>query len=203
MDNRASEQTAPVEIFQKLHLGCGRRYIEGFYHIDVLDEDHVDRVVPIDDLSFIPDNCVELIYACSVLEHFSRHEYMGVLSEWRRVLKPAGILRLSVPSLEAALAIYMNHPDYRGDVTSIFGTLLGGQRNQYDYHKMVFDEALLTGSLVEAGFTDCRKWDWRSTDHAHVDDYSQAYLPHMDKENGRHMALNIEATKSEATRDRP
>tara|TARA_R110001599_G_scaffold108057_3_gene271001 strand:+ start:4785 stop:5396 length:612 start_codon:yes stop_codon:yes gene_type:complete len=198
MHPRPIEQAAPVDAPPRLHLGCGKRYIEGFYHIDVLDGDHVDWVGPIEDLFFIPDNGVELIYACSVLEHFSRHEYMDVLSEWLRVLKPGGILRLSVPSLEAAIEIYMNHPDYRGDASRVFPTFLGGQRDEYDYHKMVFDEALLTKSLIEVGFADCRKWDWRNTDHSHVDDYSQAYLPHMEKANGTHMALNIEAVKCDA-----
>lgn len=37
--------------------------------------------------------------------------------------------------------------------------------------------------------------NWRETEHSDVDDFSQAYLPHMDKENGILMSLNIEAIK--------
>ena len=40
-----------------------------------------------------------------------------------------------------------------------------------------------------------REWDWRKTDHSNIDDYSQAYLPHMNKENGLLVSLNIEAKK--------
>jgi hypothetical protein len=36
---------------------------------------------------------------------------------------------------------------------------------------------------------------WRETEHAHVDDFSQAYIPHMDKENGILISLNIECDK--------
>ncbi|HAI38830.1 MAG TPA: methyltransferase, partial [Maribacter sp.] len=39
------------------------------------------------------------------------------------------------------------------------------------------------------------KYDWRQTEHAKFDDHSQAYIPHMDKENGTLISLNIEAVK--------
>jgi hypothetical protein len=53
----------------------------------------------------------------------------------------------------------------------------------------------LTRLLEDAGFTEIRHWDWRCTEHAHIDDYSQAYLPHLDKDNGLLMSLNLEAVK--------
>jgi hypothetical protein len=37
--------------------------------------------------------------------------------------------------------------------------------------------------------------DWRATEHAGIDDYSQAYFPHMDKEFGIQVSLNVEARK--------
>ena len=54
----------------KLHLGCGKRYIKGFVHIDILDYPHIDHISSIDNLSFLADNSVDLIYNCHVLEHF-------------------------------------------------------------------------------------------------------------------------------------
>ncbi len=60
---------------------------------------------------------------------------------------------------------------------------------------MIFDELFLTETLCAAGFREVRRWDWRETDHAHIDDYSQSHLPHMDKENGRLMSLNLEGVK--------
>ena len=70
----------------KLHLGCGRRHIPGYVHIDVVDYPHVDHVSSIDNLSFLQDGSVELIYNCHVLEHFKRREVNRVLREWHRVL---------------------------------------------------------------------------------------------------------------------
>jgi len=40
-----------------------------------------------------------------------------------------------------------------------------------------------------------RRYDWRQTLHKDHDDHSQAYIPHMDKENGRLISLNVEAEK--------
>ena len=58
---------------------------------------------------------------------------------------------------------------------------------------MIFDETLLSSSLLEAGFKSVRPWDWHAVDHGQIDDYSQAYLPHLDKQNGLLMSLNLEA----------
>ena len=60
---------------------------------------------------------------------------------------------------------------------------------------MIFDAPLLSGLLFQAGFSVVRRWDWRQTEHADVDDYSQAHLPHMEKDGGRLMSLNLEAVK--------
>ena len=83
----------------KLHLGCGKRFIPGFIHIDAVDYPHVDHVSSIDHLSFIQDGTVDLIYNCHVLEHFKRREVDRVLQEWRRVLKPGGVLLVAVPHI--------------------------------------------------------------------------------------------------------
>jgi hypothetical protein len=75
------------------------------------------------------------------------------------------------------------------------GGFIGGQRTRYDYHNMVFNKRLLASSLGEIGFSNIQEWGWRDTIHSKIDDYNQAYLPHMDKENGILMSLNLEGTK--------
>lgn len=49
--------------------------------------------------------------------------------------------------------------------------------------------------LEDVGFENVRRYNWRETEHALIDDYSQAYIPHMDKENGILISLNIECSK--------
>lgn len=178
----------------KLHLGCGSKYIDGFYHIDALPYEHIDHVGPVDRLPQIDSDTVDLIYACHVLEHFGRNEYLHVLEEWFRVLRSGGILRLAVPDFGAVAKLYANGR-LAGGIQDVTGLCVGGQRDQYDFHKMIFDEELLTRVLREIGFSQVRRWDWRTTEHASLDDYSQSYLPHMDKEHGTLMSLNLEAVK--------
>jgi predicted SAM-dependent methyltransferase len=184
--------TSETNPFEKLHLGCGVKNFPGYYHVDALDYPHVDHTGPVEDLSFIPDGASGHIYACHVLEHFGRNEYRDVLSEWRRVLRLGGTLRLAVPDFGACAKLYCDGR-LDGGLAVILGLLMGGQRDEYDFHKMAFDEEFLTSALLEAGFSSVSRWDWRQTDHADVDDYSQAYLPHMDKVNGTLVSLNLEA----------
>lgn len=177
----------------KLHIGCGSRHIPGFVHIDAKPAPHVDVVCMAEHLPF-PDESASLIYASHVLEHFGRKEYLAVLSEWRRVLKTDGILRLAVPDFAACAAIYYEQ-GLKDGLSGLVGLIVGGQRDEYDYHKMIFDEDYLRGDLLSLGFREVRRWEWRSTEHSDIDDYSQAYLPHLHKEDGRLMSLNIEAVK--------
>lgn len=184
----------PSTHFRRLHLGCGRVCIPGFFHIDIMEGDHIDHVGAVDMLDMIPDGAAELIYASHVLEHFGRWEYPNVLREWCRVLQPKGLLRLAVPDFSKCARIYYEKGLQDG-LSGLVGLICGGQRNALDTHRMIFDEQLLSKALREAGFSEVRHWDWRQTEHAHIDDYSQAYLPHMDKDNGMLMSLNLEAVK--------
>jgi len=175
----------------KLHLGCGSRYIPGFVHIDVVYHDHIDYLIPIDDLIIYEDNTVDLIYNCHALEHFHRKKVLKVLKEWHRVLKPNGVLRISVPDFSKLCEIYMETKD----IDLIIGPIVGRQDYLYNIHYNIFDYASLEKVLKEVGFREIAKYDWRRTEHAHIDDYSQAYYPHMDKEHGRLISLNLEAIK--------
>jgi len=175
----------------KLHLGCGKRYIPGFVHIDAIEYPHVDHVATIDNLGFIGTDSVDLIYNCHVLEHFRRKDVGRVLREWLRVLKPGGVLRVSVPDFARLCDVYQKHLD----INLVIGPIFGRQDYLYNIHYNVFDEKSLSALLVECGYVDVKCYDWRKTEHAGVDDYSQAYIPHMDKENGILISLNVEARK--------
>ncbi|MGE0046867.1 MAG: methyltransferase domain-containing protein [Hyphomonadaceae bacterium] len=164
------------------------------YHIDALSFPHIDRVGPVDDLSFLSDGSVEFIYACHVLEHFGRHEFQRVLNEWSRVLAPGGVLRLAVPDFEMCAKLYAEGR-LAGGISDVIGLIVGGQKDPYDFHKIIFDRPSLTQALLRAGFQSVREWNWRETDHSDMDDYSQAYLPHMQQATGDLVSLNLEGVK--------
>lgn len=177
----------------KLHLGCGTKYLEGFLHLDIIEYDHIDHVCEVDNLNFIEDNSVDEIYACHVLEHFKRQNIQAVLNEWFRVLKIEGILRISVPNFEAIV----NHYNKFKNTNSLIGLLYGGQTYEYNYHHIIFDFNSLKQILTEIGFIDVNTYDWKSFLPNDYDDYSKAYLPHMDFENGMLMSLNIISKKKD------
>lgn len=175
----------------KLHIGCGDKYIPGFVHIDARELPHVDYVTPADKLDMFADQSVDLIYSCHMLEHLRRNEVAIVLREWHRVLKPGGILRLAVPDFEKIVEVYLKTKDLK----SFLGLLAGRQDYPENTHYGVFDFAYLSEILSEIGFKNTHRYDWRQTVHKDYDDFSQAYLPHMDKEHGTLMSLNVEAEK--------
>jgi predicted SAM-dependent methyltransferase len=175
----------------KLHLGCGSRYIPGYVHIDAVPFEHVDHVTAVDQLGFLQTESVDIIYSAHVLEHFTRSHLPVVLNEWNRVLRKGGILRVSVPSFQAIVQIY----ERTGNLNDVIGPLFGRQDYLYNFHYNVFDLDSLSKILTDMGFLNIREYDWRSTEHANIDDYSQAYFPHMDKQSGIQVSLNVEGTK--------
>lgn len=178
----------------KLHLGCGRRHIPGYVHIDVVDHPHVDHVASIDNLSFLQDASVDVIYNCHVLEHFKRRDVQRVLKEWFRVLAPGGVLRIAVPDFAALCTVYSRTQE----LGLVMGSIFGRQDYLYNIHYNLFDFQSLKAQLEEAGFREVRRYDWRETEHAGVDDFSQAYIPHMDKDNGVLVSLNVECRRPPA-----
>jgi hypothetical protein len=63
------------------------------------------------------------------------------------------------------------------------------------YHKTVYNFESMKNLLTKACFRDIMIYDWRTTEHAQFDDHSQAYIPHMDIENGTLVSLNVECAK--------
>ncbi len=181
----------------KLHLGCGKRFIPGFVHVDLDDFPHIDYQHAVCPLPMFNDATVELIYACHVLEYFDRVEVVDVLREWRRVLILDGTLRLAVPDFAALSEVYQRHED----LSLISGPLYGRISIDADesprtlYHRTVYDFPTLRAVLETAGFHDVRRYEWQHTLHKDHDDFSQAYIPHMDKEHGTLISLNVEAKK--------
>lgn len=179
----------------KLHLGCGvRDFGPEWFHIDGGYYSHV-QARDITKLNF-PDETVDQIYASHVIAYFDRHEIKPILKEWKRVLKTGGVLRLAVPDFEVMARLY-TMDSKRFPLSSILGPLYGkmGMGDKWIYHKTVYDFPSLARVLHEAGFRIVDRYDWRQTDHAHIDDHSQAYLPHMDKKRGNLISLNVEAIK--------
>jgi len=178
---------------KKINLGCGwRDFGKDWIHIDGGDYPHLNSK----DIFNLPyeNNSIDLIYASHVIEYFSREEIPLILNKWKNKLKTGGILRLAVPDFAEIARLYaVEGYDLQKFVGLLYGRMPMGEETIY--HKTTYDFKHLSSLLKECGFSKIDYYDWRKTDHSQFDDHSQAYLPHMDKQNGNLISLNVEAVK--------
>lgn len=176
---------------KRLHIGSGKVYLPGWTNVDLFSNAKADLYCDMLRLPFDPES-FDLVYSSHVLEHTHRHTVLAVLHQWRSLLKPGGILRLAVPDFDAVARYYLCHPD---KLHLLQGLLYGGQDAPLNEHHIAFNRHTLTTYLHQVGFEIIRDWDWRTTCHSEFDDFSQAYLPKMDKTDGTLMSLNLEAIR--------
>jgi predicted SAM-dependent methyltransferase len=173
-----------------VHLGCGAIDGPGFINVDVRHAPHIHHVHVVERLPMFTEGFADLVYACHVLEHVSFRQQQEVLGEWRRVLKPSGVLRLSVPDFDLLLRIYHACAD---DVDAVMPMLLGHQDYPSNYHFTVFNRRSLEVALARAGFREVRAWDPGRVEHHAFDDWASRSI----EIGGTSFAvsLNLEAVK--------
>jgi len=92
----------------KLNLGGNEEYdggpdspkLEGFTHVDIRQIDGVEIVCDVSKKIPLEDNSVEEIRASHIIEHIHPDEIDSAITEWVRILKPGGLLRVYCPSAE-------------------------------------------------------------------------------------------------------
>jgi predicted SAM-dependent methyltransferase len=167
----------------KLHLGCGDKRLDGYEHVDARAECNPDHVADVMALPF-DENSAELVYFSHGLEHIRRPDVMDALGEWRRVLKPGGILRLAMPDFEALSGVYH---DEKVHLVRIQGLLWGRQNYNGNTHYCGWDYETLAHTLSEAGYFNICHWFPHRVFPEGYDDFS------MCKINGVSVSLNVEA----------
>jgi SAM-dependent methyltransferase len=104
--------------------------------------------------SMFADNSVDEVIASHVLEHFSHQDSVKALQEWVRVLKPGGRIRLSVPDFAKCAQAYLD-----GQEMPIAGYVMGGQTDDDDFHKTLFDEQRLRQLMEFCGLGQIEPWE--------------------------------------------
>ena len=137
----------------KLHIGSGRKKLDGWTSVDVRRNVGADIVADARNIN-LPAKSVEMIYACHVLEHFKKAEVEHVLKHWVRLLRPGGLLYLAVPSFPGLMYAY----EATGDLSAILPALFGGQNYLENIHYTTFDYASLTGQMAAAGIKEGGFW---------------------------------------------
>ena len=82
----------------KLHVGSGKRRIAGYTNVDADASVMPDIVAKADSIP-LGDGCADEILAVHLFEHLYRWQCDAVLKEWRRLLKPGGVLTMELPDL--------------------------------------------------------------------------------------------------------
>ena len=179
----------------KLSLGSSNRILKGYKSVDLCE--NVDYRMPINDLSFFSESSIDEIYSSHSLEYFDFNEALDVLHEWYRVLKPGSPLRLSLPDFDKLLLVYQ---DTGFNIDRIIGPVFGRWKlnDSFIYHRCVYNRAKLSSLLTKVGFVSIADWDpfdfFNQIDPSY-DDYSKAYYPHMDFDNGFPISLNLVCLK--------
>jgi predicted SAM-dependent methyltransferase len=148
-------KTENQEIRQQLG---GWEVCEGWTIVIIEQREDVDISGSCADLSMFEDGSVSEIYASHVYEHLGYHEELPLaFSEAKRVLKPDGFLRISVPDMDVLFQLFMH---FKNDVNHQFyiqRMMIGGQMDSYDFHKTGFSQNILIALLKRYQFYDYKR----------------------------------------------
>jgi len=170
---------------RRLHIG-GKLREAGWEVLNALPGPDVDHLGNANDLSRFADNSFETVYASHVVEHFDyRDELHRTLSEWCRVLKPGGLIQVSVPDLEVLAGLMLNKQLQLLDRFMVMRMIFGGHMDAYDYHQVGLTEEILGSFLLNAGFVGVQ----RVERFGHFRDTSDMQFA------GQRISLNMQASK--------
>ena len=145
------------KILQKIHIGCGVNYLDGWVNCDIQGEYDVYW----DLLAENPfqKNTIKYVFMEHVLEHFRMHDGISICQNIYDILETGGIFRVSVPSLLSLIDGYLNDPDFIEIYNKNFPNNKIRFKAQlfnrvfYEFgHKNIYDEQLLRFVLIRVGF---------------------------------------------------
>jgi SAM-dependent methyltransferase len=128
----------------KLNLGSGSQPLEGYVNLDGANG---DSIYPLDYKD------VEVIRASHVLEHFGHDESVAVMLNWIDCLAPGGVLKLGVPDFDDLI-----RRRNLGQELNYEGIIMGGQVDERDFHKSIWNTEKLASLMLMMGLIDIRTW---------------------------------------------
>lgn len=146
---------------KKLNFGCGSIQPEGWINIDFDQSFNA----PVKHLGEIEDNFADLIVAHCTLQITDWRDLNFLLKDLLRVLKPSGIIRISLPDIETGFWAYFDghkewFPNGEGNLDDRFCAWL----TWYSTSKTLLTPKALGNKLKEAGFSTYRRSGFKTTE---------------------------------------
>lgn len=180
----------------KLHLGCGRRVMDGWVNVDCFSAPGIDLIWDLRQPLPLKDGAAQLLYSEHVIEHLYFDEARGFLAECFRLLKPGGRFRLGMPDAEIYYRAYVEgKPEFFASLAHLGGStealdtpnrVINHMFRMGGHHFFAWDFETLKKELERAGFTGVEK---SKSGHASIPELC------LDDPAHEFETLYIEATK--------
>lgn len=175
----------------RLNWGCGTHPEPGWINSDIKDGPGIDISCDIRDGIPLPDSSLDYIVTNHSLPMIPYPDLVPVLQEFRRLLKPGGVLRLCLPDVDKGIRAYLaGDTDYflipDDDVRSLGGKFVV-QMLWYGYSVTMFTHDFIQELLMKAGFGEVAQCGFQQT-------YSQ-WPEIIDLDSRENESLFVEAVK--------
>jgi len=138
----------------KLNLGCGDMILPGWVNCDLYYA-KADLQCDVKKLPF-EDSSVDEIYSSHVIEHFDFMEGQEVLREWRRVLKPGGIITIECPELLSLCKRFVEADEQTR--IGLYVQFYGYPWKPGQAHKFLYTENQLRWTMDQIGFKNIQRY---------------------------------------------
>ncbi len=170
----------------KLYVGSKEYKPDGYLTVDIDVSMKPDIVGNIMNLDILDNEVVDEIVASHVLEHLDWPDSFLAISEFQRVLKFDGKLKIAVPDMDLLLRMIFSGDSAFHVMGIVYGT--GGKGNKFEQHRYGFTRSMLLEILEVLGFGE---FDWFS--HS-FNDASSGWIPRYDDDHFG-ISINICSTK--------
>jgi ubiquinone/menaquinone biosynthesis C-methylase UbiE len=160
-----------------LNVCCGKRYRDNMINIDVVAQNgyRVPDILADARKIPLPDGHADEVMSIHGFEHFYRWEVDTLITEWKRLLKPGGLLVLELPDLIKCAKNVLSGYSHSGkdpEQFSMWG-LYGDPRTEDPYmcHRWAWSPATLAAFLRSHGFKDIveKQTEWHPGGREHRD----------------------------------
>jgi len=171
-----------------LNLGCGTNILKGWLNTDVQPRGAAMYLDACEPFPF-DDNSLDYIFSEHMFEHLSYEGGRAMLKECHRTLKPGGVLRLTMPTLDFLIKLY-NEPDkdihqqyarwslqqYAPQMFADFApknmampiAFVVNNFMHFWGHQMIYDFSLLKSMLEQEGFRSIMECPVGESDHTYL-----------------------------------